>query len=237
MSNPSLVLVPGLLCDSTVWVPQAAALRDLAEIHIAEMFECDSLGAMAEAILEAAPASFALAGHSMGGRVALEIVRRAPERVERLALLDTGYQALPQGEAGESEAAGRHRMVALAREMGMRAMGLTWVRAMVHPSRLSDAALMASILDMIDRRTPEFYAAQIRAMLGRPDATALLPQIRCPTLVLCGRQDTWSPLERHRRLAALIPASTLTIIEDCGHMSTLEQPDGVNAALRWWLTP
>lgn len=236
MSKPSLILIPGLLCDSTIWLPQAAALRDLAEIHIAEMLECDSLGAMAEAILETAPATFALAGHSMGGRVALEILRRAPQRVERLALLDTGYQPLAQGEAGEREAAGRRRMVALAREMGMRAMGLTWVRAMVHPSRLSDAALMASILDMIDRRTPEFYAAQIRALLGRPDASALLPEIRCPTLVLCGREDTWSPLERHRRLAALIPASTLTIIEDCGHMSTLEQPDAVNAALRWWLT-
>jgi len=236
VSKPSLILVPGLLCDSTVWLPQATALRDLAEIQIAEMLECDTLGAMAEAILKTAPVSFALAGHSMGGRIALEILRRAPQRVERLALLDTGYQPLPKGEAGEREATGRHRMVALAREMGMRAMGLNWARGMVHPSRLSDRALMAGILDMIDRRTPQFYAAQIRAMLNRPDATPVLPAIHCPTLVLCGREDTWSPLERHRRLAALIPASTLTIIEDCGHMSTLEQPEAVNAALRWWLT-
>lgn len=236
MSKPSLILVPGLLCDSTVWLPQAAALRDRAEIYIAEMPESDSLGAMAEAILKTAPARFALAGHSMGGRVALEILRRAPQRIDRLALLDTGYQPLSEGDAGEREAAGRHRLVALARERGMRAMGVTWARGMVHPGRLSDAALMASILDMIDRRTPDFYAAQVRAMLSRPDATAVLPQIHCPTLVLCGRQDSWSPLERHRRLAALIPASTLTIIEDCGHMSTLEQPDAVNAALRWWLT-
>lgn len=165
MTTGSLLLIPGLLCDATVWLPQRAALDGVADIRVAE-----------------------------------------------------------------------HRMVALARERGMRAMGLTWVRGMVHPSRLSDSALMAAILDMIDRRTPDFYAAQIRAMLGRPDATAVLPQIHCPTLVLCGREDTWSPLERHRRLAALIPASTLTIIEDCGHMSTLEQPDAVNAALRWWLT-
>ncbi len=235
MSKPSLILVPGLLCDSTVWLAQVAALHDLAEITVAEPPECDSLGAMAEAILKTAPASFALAGHSMGGRVALEILRRAPQRVARLALLDTGYQPLASGEEGAREVLGRERMVTLAREKGMRAMGLTWARAMVHPSRLSDAALMASILDMIDRRTPDFYAAQVRAMLSRPDASAVLPQIHCPTLVLCGREDAWSPLERHRRLAALIPASTLTIIEDCGHMSTLEQPEAVNAALRWWL--
>jgi pimeloyl-ACP methyl ester carboxylesterase len=236
VTTGSLLLIPGLLCDATVWLPQRAALGGVADIRVAEPPQLDSLGAMAEAILKTAPTSFALAGHSMGGRVALEILRRAPQRVERLALLDTGYQRLPNGEEGAREVAGRHRMVALAREMGMRAMGLTWVRGMVHPSRLSDTALVASILDMIDRRTPDFYAAQIRAMLSRPDAAVVLPEIHCPTLVLCGREDSWSPLERHRRLAALIPASTLTIIEDCGHMSTLEQPDAVNAALRWWLT-
>jgi pimeloyl-ACP methyl ester carboxylesterase len=117
--NPSsLILIPGILCDSTVWLPQAAALRDIADVHIAELIECDSLGLMAEAILKTAPASFALAGHSVGGRVALEILRRAPQRIEKLALLDTGYEALAPGPAGEREAAGRQRMVAKARERG-----------------------------------------------------------------------------------------------------------------------
>ncbi len=236
MSNPSLILIPGILCDSTVWLAQAAALRDIAEVHIAELIECDSLGLMAEAILKKAPASFALAGHSVGGRVALEILRRAPQRIERLALLDTGYEALAPGAAGEREAAGRHRMVAKARELGMRAMGLEWLQGMLNPPRLQDKPLVTSILDMIERRTPDFYAAQTRAMLSRPDATLLLEDIRCPTLILCGREDGWSPIERHRRLAALIPGSTLAIIEECGHMSTLEQPEEVSAALRSWLT-
>jgi pimeloyl-ACP methyl ester carboxylesterase len=230
-----LVLVPGLLCDATVWRPQAAALSDAASVQIAELIECDSLGAMAEAIIQPLPERFALAGHSMGGRVALEILRRVPHRVERLALLDTGYEPLPQGEAGEREAASRQRMVAKARELGMRAMGFAWLQGMLHPRRLSDSAMVAAILDMIERRTPEYYAGQTRAMLSRPDATALLADIACPTLVLCGREDGWSPLERHHRLAARIPGSMLTIIEDCGHMSTLEQPDAVTSALRSWL--
>ena len=237
MSKPSLILVPGILCDATVWLPQAAALRDIAEVHIAELIERDSLGLMAEAILDSAPASFALAGHSVGGRVALEILRRAPQRIQRLALLDTGYEAVAPGPAGEREAAGRQRMVAKAREQGMRAMGVEWLQGMLNPRRLSDTALVGSILDMIERRTPDYYAAQTRAMLSRPDATSLLGDIRCPALVLCGREDGWSPVERHRRLAALIPGSTLTIVADCGHMSTLEQPEEVSAALRRWVDP
>ncbi len=235
MSRTSLVFIPGLLCDATVWAFQKAALSGVAEIQVAELPECDSLGAMAEAIIDTAPERFSLAGHSMGGRVALEVMRRVPHRVDRLALMDTGYERLPAGEAGEREAAGRHRMVAKARELGMRAMGLAWLQGMLHPRRLADSTLVASILEMIERRTPDDYAAQTRAMLSRPDATSVLGEIACPTLVLCGHEDAWSPVDRHRRMAALIPGSTLTIIEDCGHMSTLEQPEAVTEALAGWL--
>lgn len=235
MIKTPLILVPGLLCDATVWAPQVAALSAIANVRVAELPQCESLGAMAEAIIASAPTRFALAGHSMGGRIALEILRRVPERVARLALLDTGYEPLPAGEAGEREAAGRQRMVDKARQLGMRAMGFAWLQGMLHPRRLADTALVAAILDMIERRSPEYYAAQTRAMLGRPDATALLGNITCPTLVLCGHEDAWSPVDRHRRLAGLIPGSTLRIVEDCGHMSTLEQPGAVAAALRSWL--
>jgi pimeloyl-ACP methyl ester carboxylesterase len=192
---------------------------------------------MAEAIIAQAPPRFAVAGHSMGGRVALEVVRRVPERVVALALLDTGYQPLASGEPGEREVAGRMALVEKARRRGMRAMGWEWLQGMVYPSRLSDALLVNAILDMIARRTPELYAAQTRALIGRPDAAPMLAKIRCPTLVLCGQDDLWSPPHRHEAICDLIPDSSLTVVPYCGHMSTMEQPAAVSQALRTWLEP
>jgi pimeloyl-ACP methyl ester carboxylesterase len=193
---------------------------------------------MAEAIIaEAATPRFAIAGHSMGGRVALEVIRRVPDRVTALALLDTGYQALAPGDAGEREVAGRMALVEKARRHGMRAMGWEWLQGMVYPSRLSDAILVNAILDMIARRTPDLYAAQTRALIARPDATPVLQKIRCPTLVLCGRDDLWSPPQRHEAICDLIPGSSLTVVPYCGHMSTMEKPAAVTQALRAWLEP
>jgi len=232
----NLVFVPGLLCDKTVWKPQLKALQDLAQMQVADHGELDSLPAMADAILARAPPKFAVVGHSMGGRVALEVVRRAASRVTGLALLDTGYTPLAAGAKGETEAAGRHELLALARTAGMRKVGERWLSIpMIHPERLKDRTLVENILRMIERRTPAQFAAQIRALLQRPDATALLPMISCPTLVLCGQEDAWSTLSTHRVMAQLIPHSTLVSVPDCGHMSTMERPDPVSAALRSWL--
>ena len=231
----SLILVPGLLCDEVVWAHQSDTLADLADVHIATNGARDSLVAMAEAIIAQAPPRFALAGHSMGGRVALEVVRRVPERVIALALMDTGHLPLAAGEPGEREVAGRMALVEKSRRQGMRAMGWEWMQGMVYPSRLSDAVLVNAILDMIASKTPDLYAAQTRALINRPEATSLLPKIRCPTLVLCGQEDLWSPPKRHEEMAALIPGSTLSVVPYCGHMSTMEQPVAVSEALREWL--
>lgn len=232
----NVVLVPGLLCDKAVWKPQMKALKDVARLQVADHGELDSLGAMADAILAKAPPKFAVVGHSMGGRVALEVVRRAVSRVTGLALLDTGYTPLPAGEAGAKEAAGRHALLELARAAGMRAVGERWLSIpMIHEARLHERTLVGSILRMIERRTPQQFAAQIRALLARPDATALLPMISCPALVLCGQNDAWAPLSTHRVMAQLIPHSTLVTVPDCGHMATMERPDAVSAALRTWL--
>jgi pimeloyl-ACP methyl ester carboxylesterase len=139
MGKPeTLIFVPGLLCDATVWVEQSAALGGAFSLQIAAHELEDSLVRMAERILDVAPPSFSLAGHSMGGRVALEVLRLAPERVARLALLDTGFEAVESGEAGERERAGRHRLLDIARREGMLAMGREWARGMVHPTRLAD---------------------------------------------------------------------------------------------------
>jgi len=235
MSTEHLVLVPGLLCDDTVWQPQLAALGGRFALQVAHHGSADSLGRMAEQILDVAPPRFALAGHSMGGRVALEVVARAPERVTRLALMDTGYEGLAAGEAGERERAGRMRLVGIAREQGMRAMGADWVRGMVHPRRLDDAALIGAILDMIERSTPDLFESQQRALLARSDRGELLTQLRVPTLVLCGHEDAWSNLDRHRVIAGLIPGSVLVDIPDSGHMCTMEQPAAVSDALLAWL--
>lgn len=235
MVKTPLVLVPGLMCDEVVWTHQAQALADVADIQIAINGARDSLGAMAEAIIARAAPRFAIAGHSMGGRVALEVIRRVPERVIALALLDTGHQPLAGGEAGEREVAGRLALVEKSLRQGMRAMGWEWLQGMVYPSRLSDAMLVNAILDMIARKTPELYAAQTQALIHRPDATPLLVKIRCPTLCLCGQEDLWSPPRRHQEMCDLITGSSLTVVPYCGHMSTMEQPAAVSEALRSWL--
>ena len=231
----SLLLVPGLLCDDAVWASQAEALADIAAVRVANNGDTDSLGALAESIIAHAPPRFALAGHSMGGRIALEVARRVPERLIGLALLDTGYEALAPGEAGKREAEGRHALLALARREGMRAMARTWVQGMVYPPRLTDEELVEPILDMFERRTPDLFAMQIRALLARPDATSVLSTLQCPTLVLCGREDAWAPPSRHDVMAKMIRHSTLEIIPDCGHMAPLERPRAVNQAFRRWL--
>jgi len=229
-----LVLIPGLLCDATVWPAQRAALEDIADIRVADHGLQDSLVGMARAILASAPSRFAIAGHSMGGRVAFEVYRAAPERISGIALMDTGNHPLPPGEAGEREVAGRLALLETARREGMRAMATEWVQGMVHPKRLTDTPLIEAILRMFESKTPEIYEAQTRALINRPDAATVMPTIRCPTLVLCGHEDSWSPVQRHLEMAAAIPGSTFVDIPDCGHMCTMERPEPVSAAMRTW---
>jgi pimeloyl-ACP methyl ester carboxylesterase len=231
----SAVLLPGVLCDGAVWGGQLAALGERVRCLVPEYGELDSLPAMAQAVLAQAPSRFVLVAHSMGGRVALEILRAAAARVRAVALLDTGYQARAAGPDGEREVRARQALLDLAANAGMAAMGRVWVRDMVPPARLADAALIEPILAMVARCTPQKFAAQIRALLARPDATGVLTQIRCPTLLLCGREDTWSPPARHEAMACLIPHARLAVIEDCGHMSPMERPDEVAAQLSQWL--
>lgn len=235
MARPTLLLLPGLMCDRAVWAPQIEVLAPHVECIVPHYGELDSLGAMAAHVLRMAPAGpLAVAGHSMGGRIALEMFAQAPQRIARLALLDTSYHPLPPGEEGERERAGRMALLAIARSRGMRAMAAEWARGMVHPSRLG-TPLFEAVLDMFERSTPDAFAAQIEALLARRDATSLLARIRVPTLLLCGREDGWSPPARHAFMHAHIGGSQLEVIECCGHMSTMEQPQAVNEALSTWL--
>jgi pimeloyl-ACP methyl ester carboxylesterase len=234
VQKPCIVFLPGLLCDDAVWTAQKQAL-DFAEVFVPSYGELSSISRMAQSVLDSVPAPrFSLAGHSMGGRVALEMVRIAPQRVARLALLDTGSHPLAAGDAGERERQGRMALLETARRQGMREMGREWARGMVHPSRVN-SALFEQILDMIERQTPAKFEAQINALLSRPDARGVLEQLRVPTLFVCGRQDAWSPLSQHEAMRALVAGSRLVVIEDSGHMTTMEQCDAVSAALLAWM--
>jgi len=231
-----VLLLPGLACDRAVWTDQARRLSQIATVQIGDYGSSDSIKKMAESVLRRAPYRFAIAGHSMGGRIAFEIVRCAPERVIGLALIDTAYRPFAGGDHGDRERAERLRLVNIARSQGMRAMARDWVRNMVHPSRLSDKPLIDSIVEMFARKTPEIFAGQIKALLERPDAKPVLSAIHCPTLVLCGREDSWSTLLTHKEIAARIPRSKLVVIENCGHMAPMERPEKVTAALAEWFS-
>jgi len=230
-----LVFLPGLLSDCSIWSYQCRALADIAECSSIEWGTENSLQTMAQTALRKAPERFSLAGHSMGGRVALEVYQLAPHRVERMALLNTGYQALASGPAGEQEKRDRYALLEMARTQGMHAMARKWLVAMIDPARREDASLADVIAEMFGRKTTEIFAAQIQALLERGDRSELLGQIRLPTLLITGREDAWSPPARHADMAAKIPQSKLVVIPNCGHMSPLERPAELAEALRSWL--
>jgi len=232
-----LVLLPGLLCDETVWVSQREALAGRAAVFVPQYHDIDTLAGMAAKVLRDAPYdTFSLAGHSMGGRVAMEVVRQAPQRVQRLALLDTGCDPLPDGQAGETERSVRRNFVNIAREKGLREMAKVWASGMVHPD-LQGTPIHEAVLDMLARRTLAEYEAQINALLTRPDARPVLQALRCPVSFICGRQDRWSTYEHHETMSRLTPPhlTTLAAVEHCGHMATMERPQAVSDLLAQWL--
>lgn len=233
-----LLLIPGLLCDEDVWAAQAAALGQAREVVVGPCGmpqEVDRLEDMAHHLLVRMTAPrFALAGHSMGGRIALEMLRLSPHRIAGLALLDSGTAARPPGTAGDDERRARLALVDLARRDGLRAVAQQWLPPMVHP-QVVDSPLFDRMVAMVERNHPDRFAAQIQALLHRPDAEPSLRQAQCPVLLACGQQDLWSPPERHRAMQACVPGSALRLFDDCGHMSPMEQPDAVTAALAGWL--
>lgn len=229
--SPALVLIPGLLCDERLWRHQAEGLTDLAHpTSIPSVTGHSSVQEMARAILEEAPERFALAGLSMGGYVALEVMRQAPERVEALALLDTS--ARPDTP---EQTATRLELVELARGGRFDKVWRTVLPKVVHPERVEDPGIVAAVEGMAHAVGPEAFERQERAIIGRPDGRGDLAGISCPTLVLCGREDTLTPVGLHEELAGGIPGASLRVVERCGHLSTLERPEEVTDALREWL--
>jgi pimeloyl-ACP methyl ester carboxylesterase len=225
-----LVLLPGMLCDRALWANQIAAFGPRAQIVLGDLTRSDSIAGMATDVLVAAPERFALAGMSMGGFVALEIMRQAPERVLRLALIDTSARADTPEQAD-----GRRLMMRQANAGSFKGMTVRQLPRWVHPEHMKDAGLVDAVTAMTARVGREAFMRQQQAALGRRDSRPHLGAIVCPTLVLCGREDQATPLALHEEMAAAISDAKLVVVERCGHLSPLEQPQAVNAAMAQWL--
>lgn len=226
--NATLIMLPGLLCDARVFAAQVS--RFPGAVAFSGYKASRSLTDMAAMVLDSAPPRFALLGHSMGARVAFEIMRRAPERVERLALVSTGMHGVRPGEAEK-----RHALRDLGAEHGIEALVDSWLPPMVAPARQGDIDLMGSMRRMCIEAGLDAFENQIAALLTRPEVAELLPAIDCPTLVAVGSADIWSPPEQHHRIANAIPGAKLVIIPGSGHMLPMEDPNALNEEIAQWL--
>lgn len=225
-----LLLVPGLVCDGDLYAEQLAGLADLTDVVVTDVSSGASIGEMAQAALDVAPERFALAGMSLGGYVVWEVLRRAPQRVTRLALLDTS--ARPETPA---QTARRRELIALGDAEGFPAVLDALWPAEVAAGRVDDVGLRRRFDAMCQRHGPDVFRRQQEAIVVRTDSRPDLAGVRVPTLVLCGRDDVITPLDGHEEMAAGIPGAELVVLDDCGHLSTWERPEQVTAALRGWL--
>ena len=225
-----LVLLPGMMCDGRLFAPQIAAFSAQRPIMVVTSTAGTSMTGFARQILDIAPPEFALAGLSMGGIIAMEILRLAPARVTRLALMDTNPLADPPEKAPL-----RQSLVAKVKAGKLRDV----MRDEMKPTYLADGPLKAQVLDlcmdMAETLGPRVFAQQTMAIQTRPDQCETLQGTTVPTLVLCGEADQLCPVERHHLMHDLIPNSVLTIIPGAGHLPTLEQPELTNKALNEWL--
>lgn len=225
-----LVLLPGTLCDQRLWQEQCAQLDGVATLQVGNIATQTTVASSAQAILQTAPARFALAGHSLGGIVALEIFRQAPNRVERLALFNTSARALTAEQGAEWNALGRQ-----AASGGFDSIAETFLPPMLAAARRNEQSLVAALQEMARAVGAEAFLHQVSMQLSRRDNRALLATIRCPTLVVAGREDQVCPLERQNELIEALPNATLVVVEQCGHLSPIEQPVAVANLLRDWL--
>jgi pimeloyl-ACP methyl ester carboxylesterase len=225
-----ILLVPGLVSSPRIFGPVLPALWRLGPVTVANHIRDDNMGAIARRILAEAPPRFALAGHSMGGYIAFEIMRQAPQRVAKLALINT--QARP--DTAEATAR-RQGMIARAQSGGFRDVLDELFPGFVHPSRAGDAVLRQLIYDMADDIGPEAFIRQQMAVIGRPDSRPTLAWIKCPTLVLTGDQDNTIPNSLSMEMASGIPGAKLVVLPNCGHLPQVEQTQATVDALTEWL--
>jgi pimeloyl-ACP methyl ester carboxylesterase len=229
MPDP-IVLLPGLVCDQRLYAGQLPALSARATVTVADLTGADGIAGLAAQVLATAPARFALVGLSMGGYIAFEILRRAPERVARLALLDT------QARADTDEAKARRRgLMELAEKGGFKGVAPRLLPLFLHADALADPRVVATVQAMAEGTGKDAFLRQQTAILHRPDSRPGLRAISCPTLVLAGRDDQLTPPEVQLEMASLIPDATLVLLPRCGHLAPLERPEPVTRQLLGWL--
>jgi len=226
-----LLLVPGLACTARLYAPQVTALWPSAPLMIADHRQDDHIDAVARRILDNAPPRFALAGLSMGGYIAFAMMRLAPERIARLALLDTSARS----DTPEQTAA-RQSQIAMTKAGRYGEIADLSMPRYVHPDRQNDAAITDAVRQMSAETGPEAFIRQLKAIMSRPDSRSMLGSIRCPTLVLVGDADLATPPDLSQEIADGIAGAKLVVVPNCAHLSTLEQPEPVNAALIEWLS-
>ena len=225
-------MIPGTLCDDNLFKYQAEGLKDLVDCRVVSNSSSSSLKQVAKNILKKQTGSFSIIGLSYGGIIAFELLRQAPERINKLVLMNTNYK-----EPSEQTRINQQRFIGMAylgqfKEITSEIL----IDAMLHPKNAEKQELRETILNMALNVRIDGFFNQVKAQLGRPDSTKDLQNIKCPTLIITGREDNICPLKLHKEMAEAIPNSTLKVIEECGHLSTLEQPNLVNnTIIDWWI--
>ncbi len=226
-----LLLLPGLLCDARLWRDQIAALNDIADATVADLTQDDSIPAVAARALAAVPArDFVLAGLSMGGYVAFEILRRAGTRVRGAMFFDTSAQPDTPEQSRR-----RRGLMALSKRGQFRGVTPRLLPMLLHPDRADEQPLAGEVMEMADRVGHAAFLRQQTAIMNRCDSRPDLPGLRMPVLVAAGRQDALTPLEKAEEIAAGLPDARLAVIEDAGHLPTMERPAEVSALMRDFL--
>jgi pimeloyl-ACP methyl ester carboxylesterase len=226
----SIVFLSGLLCNEFVWEDISKELENQYDVSMISFQGCDSIEMMAKKVLDTAPESFILIGHSMGGRVALEVFNQAPNRVNKLGLFNTGVH----GKTA-TEIPGRQKLLDLASNEGISFVAKQWLPPMMAEDGLKNSILMEKLYEMINLYSVEEFSKQINALLNRPDAQIILPLINIPTLLLSATEDKWSPISQHEEMQKYLKDSKLVVIQNASHMAPVEQPKAVAEAIINWL--
>ncbi|MCF8473643.1 MAG: alpha/beta hydrolase [Emcibacter sp.] len=226
----NLVLIPGLLCNHDLWLDQIGEFEEDFDLFMFDHTTHDNLPDMVTNFLADAPDSFNLAGLSMGGYLAFEVLRQAKDRVEKLILLDSNARAdrEPQIEMREG-------LIKRAEKEDIRVIAAELTEYLIHPDHMKDEELCERIKDMASDVGAKAFQMQQQALITRPDSRDLLPTITCPTLIICGEQDALTPPKVHQEMADLIPNAEFHVISHCGHLSTMEKPNEINKLMRAFL--